>query len=261
MASCTHRERIVVDRLEVPCCSIAHTARSEIHKARLHTDERESHIVEWHVFLIVLCPFCFFHTEATLKIDDIGISSVNTCWFVDAVIVEHEVVLCTNLSNAVYHFHTFLVVSVEKIHLETCNSHVGICLANLFKIVVEDIKDSPKNDSHTFLFSIRYKLRQIQFGNHRKHVVYTWFEPTFIEDDIRKPIFCCKVYIIFIGVHVNARCKIHSAHSPVVPPIPCHLSWFYPRGIANAIGRSQSINEIIDRHFGIVVTHCNDTPR
>ena len=124
MASCSHRERIVVDRLEVLCCSITHTAWSEIHKARLHADERESHIVERHVFLIVLCPFGFFHAEATLKIDDVGISSVNTCWFVYAVIVEHEMVLCANFSNAVYHFHTFLVVSVEKIRFEACDSHV-----------------------------------------------------------------------------------------------------------------------------------------
>ena len=228
VAACAHGEWIVVDGLEVLDRGIAHSTRSEIYESSLHSDEREGDVVEWHILLVVLGPLDFLHAEATFKVDDVWISAVDACWLIDAVVVEHQMVFGTDFSNAVNHFHTFLVVAVEEIHLESSNAHVRIGFADCFEIVVKNVEHGPENDADSLLFAVCNEFGQIEFGNDREHVVDTWLEPTFVENDVVETVLRSKVNVVLIGWHIDASLEIHTAHAPVVPPVPSHFSWLNP---------------------------------
>ena len=111
MTTGSHTHRWVIDGTPVGFRCIAHGTRSIIYRTCHHTDIREGHIVERHVILDIR-PLHLFHTEQALKVDDIRISAIDTCRFVNAMEVECQLMFCRSISDTIYHFNSSLIVTI-----------------------------------------------------------------------------------------------------------------------------------------------------
>ena len=260
MASGTHRNRFGVDCLPVVTGSVSHRSRCEIHLSCHHSDVWEGDVVERHIIL-GFRPAAFFHTEDTLVVEDVRIGAVQAVWLVDAVQVEDEMMLGGAGSQAFHHFDGGLVVAVHKIHLESLDAHIGIGLADGFQVLVHHVEDCPEHDIHALALTIFYELRQLD-------IVY-WFQnaslfrvvPSFIKDDVFQTVIMSKIYVIFVSFEVDACLEIHTFQIPVVPPVPSHLARFDPGSIANLVGSSHGVHQIVGRHLCIVLCNGEDAPR
>ena len=260
MASGTHRNRFGVDCLPVVAGSVSHRSRCEIHLSCHHSDVWEGDVVERHIIL-GFRPAALFHTENTLVVEDVGVGAVQAVWLVDAVQVEDEMMLGGAGSQTFYHFDGGLVVAVHEIHLESLDAHISIGLADGFQILVHHVEDCPEHDIHALALTIFYELRQLD-------IVY-WFQntslfrvvPSFIEDDVFQTMIMSKIYIILVSFEIDARLEVHTFQIPVVPPVPSYLSRFDPGSIANLVGSSQGIHQIVGRHLCIVFCDGEDAPR
>ena len=260
MASGTHRNRFGVDCLPVVTGSVSHRSRCEIHLSCHHSDVWEGDVVERHIIL-GFRPAAFFHTENTLVVEDVGIGAVQAVWLVDAVQVEDEMMLGCAGCQTFHHFNGSLVVAVHEIHLESLDAHISIGLADSFQVLVHHIEDRPKHDIHALALTIFYELRQLD-------IVY-WFQnaslfrvvPSFIKDDVFQTVIMSKIYVIFVSFEVDACLEIHTFQIPVVPPVPSHLARFDPGSIANLVGSSQGVHQVVGWHLGIVLCDGEDAPR
>ena len=260
MASGTHRNRFGVDCLPVISGSVSHCSRCEIHLSCHHSDVWEGDVVERHIILS-LRPAAFFHTEYTLVVEDVRIGAVQTVWLVDTVQVENEMMLGGAGSQAFHHFDGGLVVAVHEIHLESLDAHISIGLADGFQILVHHVEHSPEHDIHVLALTVFYELRQLD-------IVY-WFlnaslfrvVPSFIEDDVFQTVIMSKIYIIFVSFKIDTCLEIHTFQIPVVPPVPSHFSRFDPGSIANLVGCSQGIHQVVGRHLCVVLCDGEDAPR
>ena len=70
-----------------------------------------------------------------------------------------------------------------------------------------------------------------------------------------------KIYVIFVSIEIDACLEIHTFQIPVVPPVPSHLARFDPGSIANFVGCSQGIYQVVGWHLGIVLGDGKDAPR
>ena len=128
-------------------------------------------------------------------------------------------------------------------------------------MAVEYIKHRPKHYFHPFGFAVCYQLRQIKFGNNGQHIPALRIIPSFIQHNKLQSVPAGEIDIIFIRIHVDTGFKRHSFQIPVIPPIPCHFACLYPWGITDTVGRSQSIDQVVDRHIRILLRNGQHTPR
>ena len=259
MATCALAHRGAVGGIPIAPGGIAHGSRRIIDEAALQTDEREGDVVARHIHLLGT-PFHLLHSEHALVVDDIGEGAVQARGRVEAVIIEGEMILGALPGNAIGHFGGSLVVAVEEIDLEASDAHGRILSASLFKLVVEHIEDGPKHQSYITLGSISDEFLQIERRDNRQHITCGRLVPTFVEHHKLDAVSRRKVDVIAIGIHVDARLEGHTREVPVVPPVPSHLSCLDPRGVADAVLRSQGIDKIGDGHFAIVACDAKDSP-
>ena len=164
-------------------------------------------------------------------------------------------------SQTFHHFNGCLVVAVHEIHLESLDAHIGIGLADVFQVLVHHVEHSPEYDVHALALTVFYELRQLD-------IVY-WFQnaslfrvvPSFVKDDVFQTVIMSKIYVILVGIKVDARLEIHTFQIPVVPPVPSHLSRFDPGGIAYLVGSSECIHQVVGWHLCIVLCDGEDAPR
>ena len=164
-------------------------------------------------------------------------------------------------SQAFHHFDGGLVVAVHKIHLESLDAHISIGLADGFQVLIHHVEDCPENDIHTLALTVFYELRQLD-------IVY-WFQnaslfrvvPSFVKDDVFQTVIMSKIYVILVGIKVDARLEIHTFQIPVVPPVPSHLARFDPGSIAYLVGSSQGVHQIAGWHLCVVLCDGKDAPR
>ena len=165
------------------------------------------------------------------------------------------------LGNAIGHFGGSLVVAVEEIDLEASDAHGRILSASRFELVIEHIEDGPKHQSHITLGSILDEFLQIERRDNRQHITCGRLVPAFVEHHELDAVSRRKVDVIAIGIHVDARLEGHTREVPVVPPVPGHLACLDPRGVADAVLRSQGIDKIGDGHLAVVACDAKDSPR
>ena len=87
--------------------------------------------------------------------------------------IQHQLMLCCHLCQAVYAIYGLLVVTVDEVNLETCDTHIGIVLAVEEKEDVSRLKPvvDVKNEDHTIT---PYALSLIK---HLKETTFcTWYE-------------------------------------------------------------------------------------
>ena len=142
MATGTHRYGLVVDGFPVGLGSVAHGSRCEVYGTGHHANVGEGDVVERHVVL-QFCPANLLHTEHTFVVENIGVGAVETYGSIDTVEVEDEVVACCALGQAFHHFEGCLVITVEEVHLETLDAHVGIVLAGSLQLLVNNVEYRP----------------------------------------------------------------------------------------------------------------------
>ena len=70
----------------------------------------------------------------------------------------------------------------------------------------------------------------------------------------------CEINVVFIGLRVHPRRKVHAIEIPGVPPIPGHLAGLHPAEIARR-GRGYLVYHVIVQEFGIVFRNDHDPPR
>ena len=159
MAACTHGDGLVVDGCPILLCAVAHSTWCEVYGTSHHADIGEGDIVERHVVL-EFCPAYLFHAEYPFVVDDVGIGAVEPYGSVYAVEVEHEVMACGTFGQALYHLKGCLVVAVKEVHLESLDAHIGIVLASLFQLFVNNVEYRPQYDIYAFAFCIGDKFGQ-----------------------------------------------------------------------------------------------------
>ena len=256
----SHAGRSGIHGTPIGLRSVAHRSRSVIHRSRHHADIRKSDIIKRHIVLDIR-PFHLFHTEHAFKINDMRIGTVDTCRFVNAVQIKGQFISGRHLSDAIHHFNGSLIITIQEIHLKTFDSHIRIFLTSCFQLAVEYIKHRPKHYFYPFGFAVCYQLRQIKFGNNRKHIPAFRIIPAFVQNNELDAVPAGKINVIFIGVHVNARLKRNPFQIPVVPPVPRHFPCLDPRSITDTVGRSQGIDQVVDRHIRILFSNGQHTPR
>jgi len=121
--ACAGRHGIVVYRMEILACCIAHPALCVIDRAGQHSYVRESNIVGDHVFL---APFGLFQSEDALKIHHVRIGAVESRWLVHAMEINQQLVPGRRFCKAIQHLHYRLVVPVHEVDLESPETHLGI---------------------------------------------------------------------------------------------------------------------------------------
>ena len=260
MTTCSLTHRVVINILEILFGRITHGAGRIIHCPRHHADIRHCHIILHHI-LLYRTPFHLFHAEYRLVIDNIRIRTVQSCRLVEAMQIQRQFIFGSHLGNAVSHFNRSLVIPVEEVYFKSADTHFGIFLAGFFQLVIQHVEHRPENQVNPFAFTITDQFLQIQFRYHSQHVSFTRIIPAFIQYDKLDVIVRCKVNIIFVGFHIDARLEVNIIDSPIVPPIPSYLTGLYPRSISDTVGRSQSIYQIIHRHFRILLRYCPNAPR
>ena len=177
------------------------------------------------------------------------------------MIIEGEVILGTFLGDTIGHFDGSLVVAVEEIDLEACDAHGRILLASFVELVIKHIEDGPKHQFHIALGCISDEFLETECRDHRQHIAHSRLVPTFVEHHKLDTVSRCKIDVITIGFHIDARLERHSCQVPIVPPVPCHLAGLDPRSVANAVVRSQGIDEIGDGHFAVITRNVENSPR
>jgi cell division transport system permease protein len=78
------------------------------------------------------------------------------------------------------------------------------------------------------LLAVSNQCRQVEFRNHGQHITALRVVPTFIQYNELNTIFAGEVYIIFIGIHIDAGLEGYTFQVPVVPPVPGHLTGLDP---------------------------------
>ena len=227
MATCALTHRFRIDRIIVAFSCITHSALRVIHRTCHHTCKWNRSIKLYHIIIHGL-PFQLFHAGNTFVIDDIGISTLQTCGFMNTMEVEHDLVFCTRSGSSVKELRDLLIVTIHKVHLETFDAHICIVLNHILHIAVEGFITGPEHQTHIFRFRIRGKLFQIDFRNYLHQVSLLVYSPTFVKDDIFDAMFGGKIDVILIGIVVDAGMEIHAVDIPIVPPIPSHLARFDP---------------------------------
>ena len=175
--------------------------------------------------------------------------------------VQSQFILGCHFRNTVCHFNGCLIVSVQKIYLKSTDTHLRILLAGFFQLVIQYIEHRPQYQIHSFALAITNQLFQVQLRNDSQHIPFTRIIPTLIEYNELYPVIRREINIILISLHIDTGFKVNVIDSPIIPPVPCDLSSLYPRAVTNTVGGSQSIHQIIDRHFNILFRHRPYTPR
>ena len=259
VAACALAHRVVVDSFPVGLGGVAHGARSVVNGTLHHAEIGERDVIHRHVDRR-LRPFHLLHAKHGLEVDHVGIRAVKSRGLVDAVEVEHEVMLGGAFTDAVDHLHAFLVVAVKEVDLETLDAHVGILLAGLFELGVEHVEDRPKHDANAAVFAILDEFGEIEVGNHRQHVAALRVVPTLVEHDIFDAVLRGEVDVIFICVGVDAGLEVNLTETPVVPPVPSHLSGLDPARVGHARRGCEGIYEVGGRHLRVVVGQGDYAP-
>ena len=60
--------------------------------------------------------------------------------------VECQLMFCRSISDAIYHFNSSLIITIQKVYFEAFDTHFGVLLAGSFQLFVEYIEYCPKND-------------------------------------------------------------------------------------------------------------------
>ena len=260
MTACTHTGGTGIHRLEITLRQVPHSSRCVVHITSHQTDVRESHVIKRHI-LFHLTPFHLFHTEHAFIIYHIRIGTIQTGWLIDTVIIQYQFIFCRLCRNTINHFHRSLVIPVKEIHLKAFDSHFSILPASLIQLRIQHIEHRPEYQLHSLALSISNQFRQIQFRNHCQHIPTLRVIPTLVQYDIFQSVPGSKIDIILICIHVDTCFERYPFQVPVIPPVPCYLTRLYPGTVSNAVRRSQCIYQIIHRHFCILFSYSQDTPR
>ena len=219
--SLTHR--IIINRLEILFRCISHGSRCIINRSTHHSDKRHGNIIFHHI-LLYRAPLHLFHAKQRFEVDNIRESPIQTGRLINAVQIQCQMIFSCRLGNPINHFNASLVVPVQKIYFKPTDAHCRIFLAGFFQLIVQYIEYRPKDQVNPFTFSISDQFFQIQFRNDCQHITTLRIIPTFIQHNIANLVFCGKVDVVLIGIHINAGLKVDIPDSPVVPPIPSDFS-------------------------------------
>ena len=126
------------------------------------------------------------------------------------MIIEQQFVFGSFFGNTVNHFHSGLVITVEKIYLESFDAHISIFFTSSFQLLVQYVKYRPQHDTYTFVFPVCYQFGQVNSRNGSKHISALGIVPALVHYDVFQSVTGSKVDIIFIGVHVDACTEAYS---------------------------------------------------
>ena len=259
MAARTLADGAVVDGTPVSAGGVAHSALCEINIAAHHAHEGECDVVVGHV-LFCGAPLHLLHAEDALVVEQVGVGAVEAGGGVEAVIVEEEVVLGSLLADAVGHLDARLVITVEEVNLEALDAHGGVLLASLLELVIKHVEHRPKDNVDALLLSVGDELLEVQFGDDGEHVAALGVVPALVEDNIFDAVLGSEVDVILIGRHVDAGLEGYALEVPGVPPVPRHFAGLDPRRVADAVGRGEGIDKVVQGHLGVVVGDGKHTP-
>ena len=115
-------------------------------------------------------PFRVLQTFYALKIEDIGIGTLNTARL-QTVVVEIEMMLGGTGGHLIGRSYHLLVVAIEKVDLKALDTHISIMLhhrlsnldATLGVVANQVTPTRPENYTHAFLFSIGDQSGEVNF--------------------------------------------------------------------------------------------------
>ncbi len=160
MGACAHAHGMVVARFPVGACGVGHGSWCIVDGAGHHADIWESDVVSGKVGSR-FGPFYLFQAEYSFIVEDIGVCTAQAGGLVYTVIIKEESVTGACIGYAVCHLYGFLIVSVEKVDLETFDSHGRVTAACFLKLVVEHIEDSPEHDTYSLGAAVGDKSGQV----------------------------------------------------------------------------------------------------
>ena len=128
------------------------------------------------------------------------------------------------LGGTAVELHHRLVVPVHEIHLEPLNSHLGIHLARALHILVGGQVARPEDEPHVLAGGVLAKHGQVDLRHHLEEVRLLVDRPALVQNHIFYPVLGGEIYIIFIGVVVDAGAEVDAVEVPGIPPVPGHLS-------------------------------------
>ena len=138
--------------------------------------------------------------------------------------------------GAAIEIHHGLIVPVHEIHLEAADSHFGVFPAGPLHVFVECPVTGPEDYAHSFAFRIFAEHGKVDFRDHLEEVGLFVDSPAFVQDYVFNAIVGREIYVVFVGVVVNARFEIHPVDVPGVPPVPGHLAGTHPAEIRSGGG-------------------------
>ena len=229
---------MVVIAEEVVSSCVFHSSGRIVHRTCQHSKIGYCNIISRLVVQRTIAhpgfPLRVFQAFDSLKIEDIRVCTLYASGF-ESMVVEQQMMASRTFCYLVCRGNHLLVVTVEEIDLESLYSHVGISLHHcigeayvVLRITANEITPTrPQYDTHSPALSVGNEFLEVDIG------IETFGErlvsaPSLVDDDVFKFIICSKVNIIFICGRIHARLEIHSCDITVIPPVPCHLSWFYP---------------------------------
>ena len=163
--------------------------------------------------------------------------------------------------HSVVEINHFLVVAIHKIHFKSFDSHLAVVLAHMLHVSVDGIISCPKHKPDVAFVGVCYKFFKIYFRHHLEQISLLVHSPSFVQNHIFYTVFRCEIYVIFIGVVVDASLEVDTPNVPVVPPVPGHLSWLDPAHILNSRRRRELVNHVVVHQLGVVFRNHHRSPR
>ena len=137
---------------------------------------------------------------------------------------------------------------------------VGLCNVAV-GIVSDEISPArPKYYAHSTSFAVVDECLEVNVGvqSFRKRFGVA---PSLVYYNILNIVFCSKVDIVFVCRCIHARLEVHSGDVGIVPPVPSHLSRFYPLSVAYAAFRGEQLRHVAVHKLSVFPRHHYCTPR
>ena len=174
--------------------------------------------------------------------------------------IQHHPVFCRNLRSLLAEVHHLLVIPVEKIHLESLETHLGIMTADILHIAGECLITGPENQAYTPLPGIICKHLEVNLGNHLHKVSLEVHGPALVENHVLDSLSGGEVDIVFVGVVVDSGLEVNPIEIPVIPPVPGHLARAHPAVVGAVVRSGELPDHVVDGEVNVIVHHHHDTP-
>ena len=175
--------------------------------------------------------------------------------------VDHQPVSGRHRSKPVEITDGLLILRVEKIDLESCNTHCGIMRTNLFSLLQQRVAHGPKQDAHAPLRPISAKFVNVDLRNGTEQIPIGKAVPAVVQQHVFDAETSCKIDVALIGFSIDSRPETDAAKPHAVPPVPSRFAGTYPVHGVDPAGCCQLADHVVDRQLRIIDRVADHTPR